>query len=632
MTEDNNWDSFIEDVRQYVDSGRLDKEEIVYKREIGKNLASARDPLLVGDGSWLKQLKAAISPNRNNLINWRPGQSVRRWLDGHTEEAAAALHAMWSVGEKGPGARIRSFSIQFPEEVLRGTGTRLNFFSVLLMAMDPDQYPPYRERVFSNAYKRTGYPGHPQGADEAERYEHALSFLELVVEKAREKDLERPGTPLEAQSVVWGIMGDSQPDSADADDAETEDEGTGGSSVSTEPAPIEEDLSEREWFIAWVVGNDSIVGRSSTEVVAEWVQINPTSLLKSPVAVGRILASLGFKQIRDGRGRRKWNPPENLPDTQRSMSWPWLRRQPTKIRAENLQALAAELLFDVEDLRKIEKLLDDKRQVIFQGPPGTGKTYVARELARCLSGSDKRVYLVQFHPSYAYEDFVQGYRPGLVNGRPGFKMNDGPLLQAAEAARSKPNSNHFLVIDEINRGNLAKVFGELYFLLEYRDEHIRLQYSAEPFTLPENLYIIGTMNTADRSIALVDLALRRRFHFVEFHPDRPPVQGLLRRWLEKHAPEMVWVADAAERANEKLDDRQASIGPSYFMKDREDRLDEDKVRMIWDHNVLPYIEERLYGERERLKEFDLDRLRQERATGQDEEGHQEGAAPDNDKA
>ena len=113
------------------------------------------------------------------------------------------------------------------------------------------------------------------------------------------------------------------------------------------------------------------------------------------------------------------------------------------------------------------------------------------------------------------------------------------------------------------------------------------------------------MNTADRSIALVDLALRRRFHFVEFHPDKPPVQGLLRRWLEKHAPQMLWVVDAVELANEKLDDRQASIGPSYFMKRG---LDDDKAGMIWEHNVLPYIEERLYGERDRLEEFDLDRL------------------------
>ena len=154
----------------------------------------------------------------------------------------------------------------------------------------------------------------------------------------------------------------------------------------------------------------------------------------------------------------------------------------------------------------------------------------------------------------------------------------------------------------------------MYFLLEYRDEDMRLQYASaedEPFSLPENLYIIGTMNTADRSIALVDLALRRRFHFVEFHPDKAPVEGLLGRWLEKNSsPDMAWVADVMKRANSKLNDRQAAIGPSYFMKED---LDEGKVRLIWEHNVLPYVEEHLYGETDRLAEFDLDRLR--RAAG-----------------
>ena len=272
--------------------------------------------------------------------------------------------------------------------------------------------------------------------------------------------------------------------------------------------------------------------------------------------------------------------------------------------------LADDLLYDETDLRTIIRLLDDKRQVIFQGPPGTGKTYAARKLASHLAGSDQRVTLVQFHPSYAYEDFVQGFRPTLHGNRPGFKLRRGPLLRAAEAARKEPQAPHFLVIDEINRGNLAKVLGELYFLLEYRDDKIRLQYASEDeasFSLPENLYIVGTMNTADRSIALVDLALRRRFHFVEFHPDKPPIEGLLDRWLEKNAlPEMAWVADVMRRANAKLDDRQAAIGPSYFMK-RD--LDEEKVRLVWEHNVLPYVEEHLYGETDRLAEFDLDKLR-----------------------
>lgn len=169
---------------------------------------------------------------------------------------------------------------------------------------------------------------------------------------------------------------------------------------------------------------------------------------------------------------------------------------------------------------------------------------------------------------------------------------------------------HFLLIDEINRGNLAKLFGELYFLLEYRDEPIHMQYQEddeEDFSLPENLYIIGTMNTADRSIALVDLALRRRFHFVEFHPDSEPVKCLLRRWLERQGlHETLGIVKVIERANELLqDDRHAAIGPSYFMKED---LDRKTVKRIWNHSVLPYIEERLFGDEELIREFDFKKL------------------------
>ena len=249
---------------------------------------------------------------------------------------------------------------------------------------------------------------------------------------------------------------------------------------------------------------------------------------------------------------------------------------------------------------------------------------MAQKLAVCLAGSEERVRLVQFHPSYAYEDFVQGYRPTqLENGQPGFELRDGPLLRMAKLADDSPDDvKHFLIIDEINRGNLAKILGELYFLLEYRDQPAQLQYSDEEFRLPKNLYIIGTMNTADRSIALVDLALRRRFYFVEFHPDNDPVKSVLRKWIEKSQPaEVAWVADVVERVNEKLkDDRHAAIGPSYFMQEK---LDDAAVERIWKHSVLPYIEERRFGGDEVSEEFSLDKLRGQTEKGGAEESVEE---------
>lgn len=142
------------------------------------------------------------------------------------------------------------------------------------------------------------------------------------------------------------------------------------------------------------------------------------------------------------------------------------------------------------------------------------------------------------------------------------------------------------------------MFGELYFLLEYRDRGISLQYSEERFRLPDNLLIIGTMNTADRSIALIDAALRRRFYFIPFFPTDPPIAGILERWLVRHRPEMVEAAKLVERANSMLDDRHGGIGPSYFM--RKD-LDDNWVELIWNHQIMPYLEEYFFGEPGRLE-------------------------------
>ena len=295
----------------------------------------------------------------------------------------------------------------------------------------------------------------------------------------------------------------------------------------------------------------------------------------------------------------------------------------------DLNSLARKLHLPARFLQNVAMLLRDKKQVIFQGLPGTGKTYVAQELAETLAGSKDRVTLVQFHPSYSYEDFVQGYRPTMsAQGGAGFHIRNGPLLRVAERARAEGGANHYLVIDEINRGNLAKVFGELYYLLEYRDREMRLQYSEKPFSLPDNLHIIGTMNTADRSIALVDLALRRRFYFVEFHPDRPPIRGLLRRYLRDRFPDMEWVADLVDRANDELKgDRHAAIGPSYFLREN---IDEEDVERAWEHSVLPYIEERLFGyDSSRLDDFTLEKLLEgltASISNQDEEEPSSGAA------
>lgn len=297
--------------------------------------------------------------------------------------------------------------------------------------------------------------------------------------------------------------------------------------------------------------------------------------------------------------RREFN--DRIPEDIKKL-WPIKGEEPHT--SLTLSELAHRLLVEPKDtLDEIVDLLDDRPQTIFYGPPGTGKTYIAMELAAVIAGSPDRVTLVQFHPSYSYEDFVEGWRP-TEDGA--FRLTHGPLRRLAAKAQATPGQKFVLVIDEINRANLSKVLGELFFLLEYRDRSVTLQYSDTDFVLPENLFIIGTMNTADRSIALVDAALRRRFHFHGFFPDQPPIKGLLGRWLAVHHPEVGWLAEVVDTANELLGERDLAIGPSHFMKTN---LTEPLIERIWIRSVIPYLEDYFFDDPGRVQEFALSRLR-----------------------
>ena len=189
-----------------------------------------------------------------------------------------------------------------------------------------------------------------------------------------------------------------------------------------------------------------------------------------------------------------------------------------------IENLTTDCFLDRSKLEKILDRLQTKKNLILQGPPGTGKTWLAKRLAFTLIGrkDNSKVKALQFHPNLSYEDFVRGWRPA---GDGKLELVDGPFLQIAETARKEPTEKYVIVIEEINRGNPAQILGELLTLLEAdkrnADEALELCYSkgdGERFFIPENLYVIGTMNIADRSLALVDLALRRRFAFVDLEP------------------------------------------------------------------------------------------------------------------
>ncbi|MFJ3704807.1 MULTISPECIES: AAA family ATPase [unclassified Streptomyces] len=261
-------------------------------------------------------------------------------------------------------------------------------------------------------------------------------------------------------------------------------------------------------------------------------------------------------------------------------------------------SLAADLLIhDRTWLEEVRELLSDEKQLVFYGPPGTGKTYLAMKLAEHFGGGPEQVKIVQFHPSYSYEDFFEGFRPveDPETREVAFRLTAGPLRELADLASREGNRHvpHFLIIDEINRANLAKVFGELYFLLEYRTKSVRLTYSGDDFALPPNLFVIGTMNTADRSIALVDAAMRRRFAFVELSPRVEPTAGLLARWLERQGKEQE-PAHLLDALNARIDEADFAIGPSYLMKPGVYR--DGGLERTWRTKILPLLEEYHYGE------------------------------------
>ena len=185
--------------------------------------------------------------------------------------------------------------------------------------------------------------------------------------------------------------------------------------------------------------------------------------------------------------------------------------------------LLKDIFISKEDFLKTVSLLNHKKNIILQGPPGVGKTFIAKKIAYGLMEDydDSKIEMVQFHQSYSYEDFIQGYRPDEDS----FKLVNGVFYSFCEKAKSDPDNKYFFVIDEINRGNLSKIFGELMMLIEADkrgpNNQIALTYSKqeERFYVPKNVHLIGTMNTADRSLSIVDYALRRRFSFINLFPN-----------------------------------------------------------------------------------------------------------------
>ena len=276
-----------------------------------------------------------------------------------------------------------------------------------------------------------------------------------------------------------------------------------------------------------------------------------------------------------------------------------------------LTQCAAEIGLSTEALQTWLQGITRKRQAILYGPPGTGKTFAAHKLAQYLLADhndsndqgDGFIELVQFHPAYAYEDFVQGMRPTQIKGKLTYPLVDGRFLVFCKAAQTR-RGPCILIIDEINRADLARVFGELMYVLEYRDEVVTLA-SGQPFSIPANVIVLGTMNTADRSIALVDHALRRRFAFLPMQPN----YALLRQFHAAHDDDTLASIDALinvlMRINEEIADPNYALGTSFFLQ----RDLAEQLESIWRTEIEPYLEEYFFDQPARVDIFRWERIR-----------------------
>ena len=265
----------------------------------------------------------------------------------------------------------------------------------------------------------------------------------------------------------------------------------------------------------------------------------------------------------------------------------------------------ADVYMDEAGYDTLVGLVLNKKNVILQGAPGVGKTYAAKRLAYSIMGvkDPKRVMMIQFHQSYSYEDFIMGFRP---SGE-GFELKRGAFYNFCKEAEIDSENEYFFIIDEINRGNLSKIFGELFMLIERDKRGIELQllYSDEKFSVPKNVYIIGMMNTADRSLAMLDYALRRRFAFYEMKPGfasegfRAYREGLNSRKFDR-------LIQSVEQLNEAIagDDSLGEgfcIGHSFFCNLAE--ADDQTLTSIVEYELIPLLKEYWFDEPVKVKNW-----------------------------